>query len=37
MNLLNSILAMKLIQILKNFLDTNAMWKQFFIKNKDKV
>ena len=27
---------MKLIQILKNFLDTNSTWKQFFSKNKDK-
>ena len=35
MNLLNFILVMKLIQILKNFLDTNSMWKQFFSKNKD--
>ena len=26
---------MKLIQILKKFLDTNLMWKQFFSKNKD--
>ena len=26
---------MKLIQILKSFLDTNPMWKQFFSKNKD--
>ena len=35
MNLLNFILEMKLIQILKKFLDTNSVWKQFFSKNKD--
>ena len=28
-------LEMKLIQILKKFLDTNNVWKQFFNKNKD--
>ena len=35
MSLLSFILAMKLIQILKKFLDTNSIWKQFFAKNKE--
>ena len=35
MSLLSFILVMKLTQILKKFLDTNSIWKQFFAKNKE--